>query len=66
MGLKQMLDVMDREELDYQMAYDLVEADEQQARRQGVPTPSQIRAGAPGIGRRDPDWFKKLAKAAGV
>lgn len=68
MTLKESTDRIDDEELDYQMAYDLVEADEQQARRQGVKTPDEVRAmpSSQWISAKDPDWFKKLSKVHGL
>lgn len=67
MGVKQMQAVVDDEEIAYQMAYDLIEADEQKARRAGVPTLSEVRAVPAGkrLSAKDPDWFKKLEKFAG-
>ena len=63
-----MLAAMDLEEITYQMALDLVEADEQRAHRQGVKTPAEVRAIPPGqwITAKDPDWFRKLSKVYGL
>jgi len=49
------------------MAFDTIEADDQQARRLGVPTESDINAMPPGrrLSAKDPDWFKKLQALAG-
>jgi len=59
-----MLRMMDSEEINYQMAYDLVEVDEREAQRKGVPTVTQIRSGAAGPRLRldDPDLLKKLER----
>jgi hypothetical protein len=64
MTVKELEERMDEEEIDLQMAYDLVDADEQRARRLGVKTPAELRA-TRGIGARDPDWFRKLSKLYG-
>jgi len=67
MGWKQMQREMDSEEITYQMALDLVEADELKARRAGVPTASDLHASPPGrrLSAKDPDWFKKLERWTG-
>jgi hypothetical protein len=62
-----MLSMMDAEEVAYQLALDRIETDEVAAYRAGVPTLSETMAipSSRRIGRRDPDWFKKLEAAAG-
>jgi len=65
MGFKRMATEMDREEIAYQMAYDLADADEAEARRRGVSSPSAIQAAGRCISARDPDWFKNLEKWTG-
>jgi hypothetical protein len=65
MGLKQMLCSMDREELAYQMAYDLIEAEE----RPTGPARSSSRPPAASRGwidLTDPAIFDKLKRAAGL
>jgi len=49
------------------MAFDTIEAADQQARHLGVPTVSDIQAMPPGrrLSAKDPDWFKKLEALAG-
>ena len=62
MGWRRLVQEMDSQEIAYQMALDLIDAEEQQARRAGVPTVGEVRAMPPGrrIGAKDPDWFTKL------
>jgi hypothetical protein len=63
---KEMLAGMDSEEIAYQMALDIVEADEGKARREGVPTVSQALSAPAGsrIGAKDPNWYARLEKLA--
>lgn len=60
-----MLAIADSEELTYQMAYDLIEADEQKARLAGV-QPSAAVPDSRRIRLDDPDFLTKMLRAQGL
>jgi hypothetical protein len=64
MSWKHMIAALDSQELNYQMALDIVESDEGKARREGVPTVSETMRvpAARRVSAHDPDWFAKLEK----